>query len=1280
MRKLHIISGTLLALAISSHIDGQVQLSRNVQVGGNTVGGVTEINGVSGGFTFDGTGVTCTDTTCTFTGLKSLNTLTGPDLSITSLDSSVGINASGTTIDLSAPGNFEIEQTAPVGGQSVFVPAQPTSSSGILTIPTGGPFEVDDSMSWGPPVLPSYIDPANVTAIYATATYTEVNYYGWNDLMNAPGEAAFYTLTCAGKDLRTTGTQLTSLTGATFGTASCSATLAANYSGGAMMNVSRIGYWVYYTGTAPPPDNAYKVVSPLYVNQSTKQFGLIWPFNGAVDTGSVNALAVTIPGSDPSTWSEVFVSPAFANTSTTPRLSVNGATSVTIKGPTGGALVAGDITTTQVARFVKNLDGYWILENPQVSGGGGVVYPPAGVPNSTGSAWGTSYAVGISANNLVQLNASAQIPAVSGALLTNLPFMSLTTLGTSGPATLSGGVLNIPQYTGGGGGGTPGGSSGQFQYNAAGSFAGSTYTYYAQSGDTISSIEALCGVGNVLYVVDIAQTFTLGASHALNACVTVKFNPQGSWTVNGATFTLSNVRVDSSSSLNTHFIAGTGSLTLANGFPSQVPIEWAGGVNDGNVTANTGTDNTAAWNLIYPMVSNGTVMFQCGQYRFSAAGPAITKSNLSLGTTCSYATQSGSTQSEIFTSSASATVVSFTGASVASPINGNALTGLSIVRAVTPATGSIGVQAHNAFGFLARFNKVWDSSIGWDINYAPSDVTGGFYNNGVADGYVTAQGVGPYIAWNLIGSSSGFQSMTGQSNGVDFNTSVINSATTYGMQITGKLWDLDWDSFNVARPDYGIYISSATMGQDAHFTRSTLDSCAVDCLYVSGLVGNTVDFRGGWMTAANVGQTAGAELISSSGITLDGIQFYENQQVPAIYNHGVAAGVNTITNNKFWLTSGGKQSIYSNAGTTLAISGNTIDGNGFNYGGTVPQIQFVGQSNSSVQSNWIGNGTGIGIGFDATSNNNCCANLNKLQTFTISDAGTGNEFSSSTAWGSITGTLSSQTDLQTALNAKAPLASPTFTGTPAAPTAAPGTNTTQIASTAFVQAAVTGGTLPPQAADTLVMNATGSSAVPSAVAMPTCTSGADLYNTTTHTWSCVSGGSGDFVKIAQVVTSGSATSMSFTSIPGTYSNLELRCNGRSAASSTTDFLKVVFNSDTGNNYQDIFADSLTSTTTTTTSVARGFAFGGNFAAATSAVNSSGSTQTLINNYANTTFTKILVTNSGNMVNSFPGTGAIEKIGISSTWNSTAAITRIDVSLGSGLAFVNNSTCTLYGLN
>ena len=60
-----------------------------------------------------------------------------------------------------------------------------------------------------------------------------------------------------------------------------------------------------------------------------------------------------------------------------------------------------------------------------------------------------------------------------------------------------------------------------------------------------------------------------------------------------------------------------------------------------------------------------------------------------------------------------------------------------------------------------------------------------------------------------------------------------------------------------------------------------------------------------------------------------------------------------------------------------------------------------------------------------------------------------------------------------------------------------------------------------QAADTVDMNATAGSASPTAVAMPTCTSGADLYNTSTHSWSCTAvGGSGTVT----VVGAGSLTS------------------------------------------------------------------------------------------------------------------------------------------------------------
>ena len=57
----------------------------------------------------------------------------------------------------------------------------------------------------------------------------------------------------------------------------------------------------------------------------------------------------------------------------------------------------------------------------------------------------------------------------------------------------------------------------------------------------------------------------------------------------------------------------------------------------------------------------------------------------------------------------------------------------------------------------------------------------------------------------------------------------------------------------------------------------------------------------------------------------------------------------------------------------------------------------------------------------------------------------------STELGYVSGVTSA---IQTQLNAKAALASPTFTGTPKAPTASAGTNTTQLATTAFTTTAV----------------------------------------------------------------------------------------------------------------------------------------------------------------------------------------------------------------------------------
>ena len=61
---------------------------------------------------------------------------------------------------------------------------------------------------------------------------------------------------------------------------------------------------------------------------------------------------------------------------------------------------------------------------------------------------------------------------------------------------------------------------------------------------------------------------------------------------------------------------------------------------------------------------------------------------------------------------------------------------------------------------------------------------------------------------------------------------------------------------------------------------------------------------------------------------------------------------------------------------------------------------------------------------------------------------------------------------------------------------------------------------------------------------------------------------GAFESIATVtVGSGGASSIEFTSIPGTYQHLQVRIVGRSSKSDTLDFGKLQINSDTGSNYR-----------------------------------------------------------------------------------------------------------------
>ena len=118
---------------------------------------------------------------------------------------------------------------------------------------------------------------------------------------------------------------------------------------------------------------------------------------------------------------------------------------------------------------------------------------------------------------------------------------------------------------------------------------------------------------------------------------------------------------------------------------------------------------------------------------------------------------------------------------------------------------------------------------------------------------------------------------------------------------------------------------------------------------------------------------------------------------------------------------------------------------------TTTELNYVDGVTSNIQTQLNSKQPNITGGATTITSNNLTASRalisNSSGKVAVSDV-------TSTELGYLDGVTS---NIQTQLNAKAPLASPTLTGTPKAPTATAGTNTTQIATTAFVTTAVANG-------------------------------------------------------------------------------------------------------------------------------------------------------------------------------------------------------------------------------
>lgn len=160
------------------------------------------------------------------------------------------------------------------------------------------------------------------------------------------------------------------------------------------------------------------------------------------------------------------------------------------------------------------------------------------------------------------------------------------------------------------------------------------------------------------------------------------------------------------------------------------------------------------------------------------------------------------------------------------------------------------------------------------------------------------------------------------------------------------------------------------------------------------------------------------------------------------------------------------------------------------------------------------------------------------------------------------------------------------------------------------------------------------------------------------------------------VGSGGASSITFSSIPATFTDLVLVISGRTASSAVNDQMVVRFNGDSAGNYLwraliGTGAAISNSNNEYVTSIGSG-----HFSAATNTTSAFGSASFFIPNYAlakKKTFTSEAVYAR----DAATGTGLLSLGG--GNWEGTAAITSISISASSASNLVEFSSASLYGI-
>jgi len=210
-----------------------------------------------------------------------------------------------------------------------------------------------------------------------------------------------------------------------------------------------------------------------------------------------------------------------------------------------------------------------------------------------------------------------------------------------------------------------------------------------------------------------------------------------------------------------------------------------------------------------------------------------------------------------------------------------------------------------------------------------------------------------------------------------------------------------------------------------------------------------------------------------------------------------------------------------------------------------------------------------------------------------------------------------------------------------------------------------------QYTDEMARDALGSALVAGSGVTITPNDGADTITI------AASGGGGALTKISETVTSGSQSSVTFSSIPGTYRDLLVVVTGRSTVSALNADVAIRFNGDTGSNYDHILQAQNNTGVAGGAAVTQTFGRMGWLVGATGPANLRSSGKITIYDYASTTFYKQW-SSEEQYLRQGTTAGSVFAGSYVGDWRSTAAITSITVFPDSG-NFVDGTVATLYGV-